>query len=252
MRDAGRGRLVPPLLAIAIVAVLVASLGPASGAAPAPTTFPNRTFLSQLSLPSTATGTDSGLSFQFSNPLNRSLTGLVLTFALYEFIPPPGGAASALPSGSPSFSVNGALASEENLTLASLPTGSYWGGSISVHVPSGTPAGTYGVRDQAVFTENGSSYRLASRGFFTDAQWSNATTSPNGTPTLNLTRLGVAAVLPETALLVENPTALNAVLYALLGGAVGLVGVATYLWWRRTGSSSGARGPDRNKAAESA
>lgn len=224
---------------------------PAASAAPAPT-FPSDTFLSQLSLPSTAAGTDTGLAFQFSNPLNATITQVVLTFELYEYVAPPGGSAGPLPSPPVDFSVSGALVLGTNLTLASLPKGTPWTGSISVHVPGDAPAGTYGVRDQAVFTFNGSNFRLASRGYFTESQWSNATKTPSGTPTLNLTRLGVAGVTPETALFVSNPTALNAALYALLGGAVGLVGVAAYLWWRRTGSSSGARDPERNKAAESA
>jgi hypothetical protein len=109
-------------------------------------------------------------------------------------------------------------------------------------VPSSASTGAFFIRDRLNFSSEGKNYVLASRGFFSDSLWSQATLncSANGTctPYLDLSLLGVSGVTPETSVAVVNPWA-DWVLGGVLAAAIVLAGAAGYVAFRR-----GGRGPD--------
>jgi hypothetical protein len=125
--------------------------------------------------------------------------------------------------------------------VASLAPGARVAIAVAVVVPSSAPLGDYAIRTGLDFGVNGSAYLLESRGYFSYDTWSNATAGAGGSPTLNLTRLGVSGVLPETALAVESTT-MPWVLGGLVAGALLLAGAGAFYAVRRgPRSSSGAR-----------
>ena len=70
-----------------------------------------------------------------------------------------------------------------------------------------TEQGTYFVRFTLDFSYNGSTYIMKSRGHFTDEQWDDATTNTtNDDPgNINITRLGVDGIIPDTTFGVKKP-----------------------------------------------
>ena len=100
---------------------------------------------------------------------------------------------------------------------------------------------SYFVRFYLTFTGNVSgspeSFVMASRGYFTDAQWEEATsdarTDPCNAPScrgnLNLTVLGVDGILPDSAFGVKEPIP-RWPFYALIVGAVFFLALAFLFW----------------------
>jgi hypothetical protein len=238
----------------AALLLLLALLFPTAGSATPPLPIEKGgELLSTLSLPSAAPGASSTLGFVVSDPFFANLYNLSLTFELYSFNPAPGTGPTGLPTSSPSFAGGSAGGLSRLLTYPELVPAEPWTAPVTLSIPGGAPLGAYAVRDSLTFTMNGTAYLLDSRGYFTESQWTSATVLPNGSPTLNLSRLGVSGVLPETALLVDNPAPVAYALYALLGAAILLAGAGAYLAARRPRrSSSGAVGPPREKAAPTA
>jgi len=210
--------------------------------ATAPPTLPvamGREFLDALSAGPISPGASGTLGFALSNPLPSSLTDVALTFEVYGFNGAPGTGSAALPTSAPSLSSGGA--SGPNVTLPIPLLGAHasgWSVPVTISVPSDAAQGTYTIRDSLSFDLNGSTYRLESVGYFAPALWEHATVLPNGTPTLNLTRLGVSGVLPETAVLVEDSAPLDTALYVLLGVAIVLGAAGGYVALRGKGPSS--------------
>lgn len=214
---------------------------------------PASELVSGLSLPSTTPGSSSSLGFVVSDPFTPILYNLTLTFSVYSFNPAPGTGATGLPSPAPSFAGAAGRGTTLSLQYTALVAGGRWSAPVTLAVPSAAPLGTYSVEDSLSFTMNRTSYLLESRGFFSEGQWRSATVLPNGSPTLNLSRLAVSGVLPETALLVDNPAPVALALYGVLAFAILLAGAGAYLAARRPrSSSSGAVGPPREKAAPTA
>jgi len=214
-------------------------------------------FLSNLSAPTLAPGASGTLSFTVSNPLAGALSDVVLTLQVYGFNAFPGNATGPLPSaGASLFSGVGSNGSAQVLSIGTIgPGGSYSApGNTSVAVSAGSsaPSGTYAIRTSLAFTIGGVGYRLESRGFFSASQWASATTLPNNASTLNLSRLGVSGVIPETALLVET-NSIAPWLYGVLAASLILAAAGGYVAWRRTSrSSSGARTPPPPQKARTA
>lgn len=209
--------------------------------------------LGGLSLPSATPGSSSALGFVVSDPFASNLYNVSLSFSVYGFNPAPGTGATALPSTAPTFAGAGSPGTSLRLDAPDLVAGERWTVPVSLAVPSAAPLGTYSVDDSLSFTMNRTNYLLESRGHFSEGQWRSATVLPNGSPTLNLSRLAVSGVLPETALLVDNPAPVAFALYGLLGAAIALAAAGAYLAARRPrSSSSGAVGPPREKAAPTA
>jgi hypothetical protein len=241
---------------LALIVILVAVA--AGGALPTPVAaspYPalpvadGAALLAGLSAPPLAPGASEPFGFALSDPFSGPMTAITLSFAIYAFIPYPGnGSAPLPPGGTPSFQGSNASGSSATLLLPTLAAGARYpapgSSALSLVAPASAPDGTFDIRAGVTFSEGSTTYRFESRGFFSAAAWANATLpSPNGSPTLNLTRLGVSGVLPETAVLVRTPS-IDPVLYVLLGGALVLAGVGGYVAWRRgSGSRSGARAP---------
>ncbi|MCI4335311.1 MAG: hypothetical protein L3K04_06795 [Thermoplasmata archaeon] len=229
-------------------------LGPALAQATPPLPIQQGSaLLSALSLPAATPGSSSKLAYVVTDPFGSALSNLSLVFALYAFNPSPGTGATSLPLGAPQFVGASGAASSLTLRGPDLVSGATWYTPVELSVPSGAPLGTYAVRDSLVFTMNGSAFQFESRGFFGASQWASATVLPNGSPTLNLSRLGVSGVLPETGLLVSDSAPVTFTLDLLLAAALVFAGVGAYLAGKRpAGSKSGAVGPPREKAAPTA
>ncbi len=239
----GRSPTFPALVAVALLLLLtLPALAPSARAASYPTLpEPGREFLSNLSVPSIDPGATTHLAFELTDPTNLTLTGLVLSFGLYAFNGFPGDAVSPTPvAHAPTLATANVSGPSVSFSLSSLRTGSSDHGTITVASSSSTPSGTFAIRTALSFEAGGKSYRFESRGWFGAALWANATRGPNGSATVNLTMLNVSGILPETAVLVKV-SSWPYVLGALLVGGLVLVGLAAWLYFRRTdGSSSGA------------
>ncbi|MFI5418619.1 MAG: hypothetical protein ACHQ2Y_06970 [Candidatus Lutacidiplasmatales archaeon] len=246
-------------LLVSLLAAIPSGEARAGGLAPTLPLADDGRFLSNLSVPGISPGAATTLSFTLSDPLSSPLTDVNLTFALYAINGYPGNATGPLPTGSNAVLLEALGGSGSSVTL---PIGTIGVGgsitspsavSVTVSAPPSASEGTYAIRSSLSFVgPNGSSYELRSRGYFSSALWDNATRGPNGTSTLNLSRLGVSGVLPETAVLVRsNPLSLP--LYALLGAGVALAIVGAF-YAARPGSrsSSGASDPPDDQRAPSA
>ncbi len=234
---------------LAVAFLLLASLlftpapAGASGVPALPSTEYTR-FLGNLSVPATSPGATVALEGMISNPLADAISAVNLTLELYAFNAYPGNATQPIPAGSaPTFEGPRGPGLLDWFDYPTLSPGSTQTISATIIVPADAATGDYAVRTGLTFTENNSTYLLESRGHFSYAAWTNATSAGGGNSTLNLSRLGVSGILPETAVFVQsNP--FPWVLAALLGGAL-LLGAAGgyYAVSRGRGSTSGARGP---------
>jgi hypothetical protein len=211
-----------------------------------------RLFLSSLSVSAAQPGTSVELGFELGNPLPYALANVSLTFAFYSFNPYPGTGATSIPPSSPALVSGSSSGPAVAIAVGSLAGHeSNWTTPVRILVPDGAPQGTYAVRDTLTFDLNDSRYVLESIGNFPASEWQSANVLANGTPTVNLSRLGVSGVLPETAVIVNDPVPLDLALYAVLGGAVVLALAGAYVGLRRRGpgSRSGTRpAPDESHA----
>ena len=203
-------------------------------------------FVGNLSSPGLVAGASGPLSLTLSNPLVTAMGAVLLTLQVYAFNAFPGNATSTLPLSSPPLlATSSGTGLRANFTYSSIPSGSRLSLSADVVTSSTTPLGAYAVRTSLSFLgPNGTAYHLASRGWFSQALWEQATEGPNGTTVLSnqsLTILNVSGVLAETSIQVTS-TSLNVALYVLLGIVFVLVGVGAYFYFARSAhSSSGAR-----------
>ena len=218
----------------------------ASPPAPLPLADDGR-FLGNLSAPVLSSGASGSVAGTLSDPLTVPLTAVVLVFELYAFTAAPGGNVGALPDTGVQLPSGNASETSISMAIGTLSPGApALAIAFPVFAESGAPAGAYDLRSSLQFDANGTSYRLESRGFFSDAAWSAATrpSAGGGPGTLNLSELGVQGILPETAVgVVANgfPT-------IVLGLAVG-----GYLYVRRgPGSRAGADGAPPPQSAPSA
>ncbi len=208
--------------------------------------------LQGLAVPALIPGGEGSLRFSVHNPLTVPIFSVQLAFGEYVFNGFPGSSVGPLPSDAPTLTngtTTGIVVGETYSTL--IPSASV-SGSIGVVAPSAAPRGLYAIRTSVSFVANGTPYLLESRGYFSQAQWLNATSGPGGVPTLNVSRLGVSGVTPETAVpvMANSPSPW---LYGILGAAVILAGVGGYYSIRPgPGSRSGARKSREGRRAASA
>lgn len=230
-------------LAVVLAAVLTTPGGVA--ASPPLPVGDGSAVLSGVTAPVLTPGAGGAIDFTVANPLASTATGVDVSLSVYAFNAYPGNATGAVPSDAPLLSAAGARATSVQLALGDLSAGQMLATSVPVSTDGGVPSGDFAVRFSVSFSSNGTAYTFESRGYFTAAQWANATTLPGGGPTLNLSRLGVSGVVPETAVLVrENP--FPTYLWALLAVAVALAVAGGYFAWRPgPGSSSGATSAGR-------
>jgi hypothetical protein len=241
---------------LAVVALLLAASAPAHAA---PASYPplpladDRGFLGNLTAPSLVPGGSGSISFTVGNPTRGTLEDAELTLQVYAFNAFPGNATSTgSVAGAPVLSNATASGGSVGFAVGTLGPGAVDRGSVGVATSSNTPSGTFAVRTGLSFNENSTGYLLESRGWFSATTWANATELANGSATLNLSRLGVSGVLPETGVVIvvsEFPT----VLAALLAAGIALVGVGAWIYFRRRPSSrSGTRRADDDHHAPTA
>jgi len=237
---------VPVLAVLAGVAVLALGVapGPAAAGYPLLPIADDRGFLGNLTAPSLTPGASGPLAFSVEDPLAHPLSAVLLEMDVYAFNGFPGNATSFVPvAGAPVLVTGSGSGPTANVTIGGLAPGTPYRGSVGVATSSSTPNGAYAVRFALTFDLNGSAYRLASRGWFSAALWAEATELPNGSVYLNnssLETLGVSGVLPETAVLVST-SAYDWVLTGILAAAVVLIAAGAWVYFRRGGSSAGAR-----------
>ncbi|MCI4336742.1 MAG: hypothetical protein L3K17_06060 [Thermoplasmata archaeon] len=241
-------------LVIAVVLLGTFSIAPVRAAYPTLPPGIYSQFLSGLAVPVVAPSASATLTGTLSDPgpLN-AISAANLTLEIYAFNAYPGNATQALSGGpAPSFADSLGPPTVLVLPFANLAAHTSTSLSESIVVPSGAAAGAYAVRTQLSFVENGTPYLLQSRGYFSYDSWTNATAGPNGTTILNVSRLGVSGVLPETAVLVVNnpyPWTLT----VLIVGAIACAAAGGYFASRKgPGSSSGARSGGPETSAPSA
>lgn len=241
---------------ILLLTVLVSGAGRAGAPPPLPLNDGGR--ILALTSPELTPGSSGPLQVELSNPLKAAWTQTDLTFQVYGYSGPDGNG-STVPGDAWAATLSlpsGATGSEANLTLTSLAPGASQSWTLTVHAPATSPSTTYLIRDQLTFVANGSAYVLESRGYFSNALWAAASVATNGTPTLNLTLLGVSGVTPETAVPVSSTT-LAPWIWGILAVALILAGVGGYAAMRAPRRSSGSsrsgteEGP-RRKTAETA
>jgi hypothetical protein len=255
LRTFGVRRALPISWALVVILVLP-STAQATTYPVLPLTESNR-FLSNLTVPVMAPGSSGNLAWTLHDPLRGTLAQVVVRFEVYAFNAYPGNATSRVGAGpAPELSSgNGSFGASASWAIGSMGAGTFQSGSTSILVPSGTAFGDYAVRCSLLFTVNGTAYYLASRGYFSASAWSYATNgsqAPTGLPTLNVSRLNVSGVVPETAVTVLA-TSGTLWIYGLLGGAIVAAGIGGYYGARRgPGSRSGARRAPDDSNAESA
>jgi hypothetical protein len=194
--------------------------------------------LGNLSAPTLSPGQSGLIDFSMVDPLSSALVDSVLTFEVYAFNAFPGNATSTVPvAGAPILSNATSSGTTVTVGFGEIAPGAKVTGSVGVSTSSSTPSGAFAIRTQLEFAAGGGAYRLASRGWFTAAQWNAATELPNGSATLNLTALGVSGVLPETAVVVAAST-FPWVLAGVAAGGIVFVGLGAWFYFRRESSSS--------------
>ncbi len=241
----GRTAAVAALAGLGLLALLLGAAPPvrASGYPPLPGGLgQDRELLDNLSAPSIVPGGSGQIAFQVTAPAASvgPLVGVVVEFAVYAFNGYPGTGSAPLPVGQAPVLSNATTSAEDvRVGLGTLSPGASDSGSVGFATSGGTPAGTYAVRTAVSFTENGTAYRLDSRGWFNASVWAQATVLPNGSATLNLSVLGVSGVVAETGIVV-SPSGFTTALFAVAAAGVVLVGAGAWVYFRRTpGSRSG-------------
>ncbi len=230
------------VLALVTAAVLVPVPAARATSYP-PLPEPGRSFLSNLSAPSVTPGASGSVGFELSDPANAStMTGAVVTLAVYAFNGFPGDASSSLPiANAPTLANATASGPVVNVPVGTLAPGASYRGEVGLATSPGTPTGTFAIRTAVSFDVGGTAYRLESRGWFSASLWQNATSTPNGSATVNLSLLNVSGVVPETAVLVRS-SSWPVVLGAMLAVGLALVGAGAYVYFRRSASSSSGAG----------
>ena len=235
-------------VALVFLTVVLAASVPSREAAAypvAPLAF-DRQFLSNLTAPSVGPGGSTSVGFRLADPVHfGALTSLTLLLEVYALNGYPGDAVGPVPvANAPALENGTASGPSVNVTVAVLAPGASYSGSVRVATSAATPAGTYAIRTALSFVENSTAYRFESRGWFSASAWANATQGPNGSATVNATRLGVSGVVAETAVYV-SPSGWPAAVAALLAAGLVLVGLGAWLYFRRgPRSSSGAAKPE--------
>ncbi len=240
-----RGAILVRCLLLPLLGALLLLVPPAY-AAPTPAgTYPqlpiglDREFLGNLSAPTLAPGGSGSISFTVADPLPGALSAVVLTLGLYAFNGFPGNMTGGLPvAGPPVLTTSTTSGTSANVSIGTLGPKEVIAGSVGIATSDTTPSGTFAVRTALAFSENGTDYLLESRGWFAPSLWANSTELSNGSVTVNLTRLGVSGVLPETAVLVSSSD-LEWALAAIAAAGIVLVAAGAWVYFRRESKSSG-------------
>ncbi|MFZ0699579.1 MAG: hypothetical protein WAN74_05270 [Thermoplasmata archaeon] len=237
-------------VALAIIAAALAPAGSASASSYPPLpVFEGNHLLGNLSGPTLDSGSSGSLGLTVQDLLPWPMSGIALTLDIYAMgsnagpATPIGGSLTPLLTGT-----NEVSGSNITFPVPSLAPGQVTTVTIPVTTSSSIGAASFFLRTALGFMANGTPYRLESRGWFSAAVWQNATELPNGSATLNLSKLGVSGVTPETSIIVETAT-WAWVVYGLIAGAIALVGLGAFFYFRRTRSSAGAkRSPGASQA----
>lgn len=252
-------RAVLPMAMIALV--LLGSSGSTQATKPSasPPPLPDNEggLLLSFATPTLAPGDCGEVTATLNNSLGSTLTNISLELQVYQFAY-EGSAQNLSPQDAWAghFGTCGSVSAPPgngfslNVTLPTLSaTAAPESVSEPFSVPSSASTGAFFIRDRLNFSAAGSNYELASRGFFSDSLWSQATLncSANGTctPDLDLKLLGVSGISPETSVAVQNPWA-DWVLGGILATAVVLAGAAGYVAFRRSPAGKGPTDGDRS------
>ncbi len=234
-----------------LLLVLLPTGGASASSYPPLPVFTGNHLLGNLSGPTLDAGSSGTMGLTVQDPLRFSMTGIALTLDIYALgsgagpaTSPIGNALTPIMTGT-----NGQSGGNITFALPSLARGQIATVTIPVATSQSTGAASFLLRTALAFVANGTHYFLESRGWFSPAVWQSATELPNGSATLNLSRLGVSGVTPETSIIVQTSTFAWAVV-TLIGVALVLVGLGAFFYFRgRSRSSAGAkRSPGASQA----
>ncbi|HUZ80445.1 MAG TPA: hypothetical protein VMV28_07520 [Thermoplasmata archaeon] len=238
---------------LVVLAIGVAALAPAGTAnatfyPPLPV-FVGNHILGNLSGPTLNAGSSGTLSLTVQDLLPWPMSGIALTLDIYAMGSNAGPATPVGNSMTPLLTgTNGVSGSNITFPVLALAPRQVAVVTVPVTTSASIGAASFLLRTALGFTANGTRYLLESRGWFNSAVWQNATELVNGSATLNLAALGVSGVTPESSIIVQTVT-WAWVVYGMIAGAIALVGLGAFFYFRRTGSSAGAkRSPGASQA----
>jgi len=235
--------------ALALLLVLLAALPPAAAEDFGAVGKVNK-LLSVREAPQLAPGESGTFRFWFNSTYTEPIENVRLNATIYMYatieqaIPVDDQWPYAFPR------IRGTAGREWTWSQASVPPGASYNLSFTIEtaadsrdMPHGSvfSQASYFLRFGLVFDGNVSgtmqTFRMASRGFFSAAQWDAATNETNTDPcnppscrgNVNLTILGVDGILPDSAVGVKEPIPMWP-FYALIASAAGFL-VLAFLFW---------------------
>ncbi len=236
-----------------MLAIVMAALAPAGtvSATPYPRlpVFVGNHLLGNLSGPTLNAGSSGSLGLTVQDLLPWPMSVIALTLDIYAMGSNAGPATPIGSSMTPLLTgTNGVSGSNITFPVPPLAPGGVATVTVPVSTSASIGAASFLVRTALEFTANSTRYLLESRGWFSSTVWQNATELVNGSATLNLAALGVSGVTPESSIIVQTVT-WAWVVYGMIAGAIALVGLGAFFYFRRTGSSAGAmRSPGASQA----
>lgn len=236
------------MLAIGVAALAPTGTASAASYPPLPV-FVGNHLLGNLSGPTLNAGSSGSLGLTVQDLLQWPMSGIALTLDIYAVGSNAGPATPIGNSIAPLLTgTNGVSGSNITFPVLSLAPGQVATITVPVTTAASIGPASFLIRTALGFTANGTQYRLESRGWFDSTVWQNATELANGSATLNLAALGVSGVTPESSIIVQTVTWVW-VVYGMVAGAIALVGLGAFFYFRRTGSSAGAkRSPGASQA----
>jgi hypothetical protein len=162
-----------------------------------------------VSSPDFQPGQGGTITVKVGNPFNSSMADITLTLSIYAFVQ---GAAytatSSIPATHRPYFVGSGITTE-TLYFSSLPAAKTRNLSYAVQTNYTTPhgsffsEGTYMVSMSILFLIGQTPYRMASKGYFSTAQWQKILVQNGSYSSLNYTylnrTLGFAGILPDTS-----------------------------------------------------
>ena len=164
--------------------------------------------------PTVSPGRTVDFAFNLTNPYPEPMTHIVLTVGVYEYATQD--MAVEVNSSFKHPPLIEGLAPQQNLTVADMPAGNSTRLELPISTLKDTPHGsyfsqsTYFVRFRLTFSFEGSSTLvvLQSKGFFTEAQWSQLVSFTSGQPIVDtgyLKTLGVDGLIPDSSFGIKVP-----------------------------------------------
>lgn len=153
-------------------------------------------------------GEEGYLNFKIENRYDGAITDIELTIEIYLYANIHESKSLDRVTRPPVFSdTGGAHRIRDTEPILQNESVADFGNSFLIKTRGSTEQGTYFVRLMLNFTYEGEGYTMKSRGHFTREEWEEATTNTtkNDPGNINITRLGVDGIIPDTTFGVKKP-----------------------------------------------